>query len=359
MASTYKTVQKGSRGSSVKLLQQTLNKKGYHLSVDGIFGSKTQAAVRDYQKKNKLKLDGVVGTETWGSLMGTTTPSTTTTTKKKTKTQVQLASLEKGYKPSAEVTAAHGLYTSTAAAKPKAYKSSFSSELAKLYDTMKKRHFDYNVEDDVSYQNYARLYAKQGKAAMEDTMGEAAALTGGYGSTYAQVAGQQSYNQYLQELAKLAPEFEENAWQRYNAESEQLMDRYELLEDRQDAEYQRWQDSMSVWEREVDTAWQDYQYASQADRSNYDNQLNYFSNKAAQEQLNGTGTPASSKKTTKKTKLSSVACDSLQRSITNYLKSGNVSGANHLVTRYKDRMTPAQKKLVRNLYSKYGKKASL
>lgn len=353
MASTYQTVQKGSSGSTVKLLQQTLNKKGYNLSVDGIFGSKTQAAVRDYQKKNKLQTDGIVGAKTWGSLMGTGSSGT-----KKTTTQVKLASLEKGFKPSTDSTAAHALYTSVVASKPKAYKSSFATELSKLYDTMKKRHFDYNADDDISYQNYARLYAKQGERAMEDTMGQAAALTGGYGSSYAEAAGQQSYNRYLQELAQMVPEFEQNAWKRYNDEGEQLTDRYQMLSQRQDEEYKRWQEGMSVWEQEVNDAWQDYQYTAQQDRSNYDSQLAYFSKKNAQEQADGTGT-AASKSTTKLAKLSSVACDSLQRSITNYLKSGNVSAANHLITRYKNRMTSSQKKVMRSIYSKYGKKVSL
>ena len=69
MASTYRQVGYGSTGSAVSQLQTVLNQHGYDLAVDGIFGEKTQAAVRDYQKKNNLKLDGIAGKETWGSLM--------------------------------------------------------------------------------------------------------------------------------------------------------------------------------------------------------------------------------------------------------------------------------------------------
>jgi peptidoglycan hydrolase-like protein with peptidoglycan-binding domain len=65
-----KTISYGASGSDVKKLQEKLNSKGYSLEVDGKFGAKTQAAVRDYQKKNNLSVDGIVGNATWGSLEG-------------------------------------------------------------------------------------------------------------------------------------------------------------------------------------------------------------------------------------------------------------------------------------------------
>ena len=70
MASTYRQVGFGSTGSAVSKLQTILNQHGYGLAVDGIFGEKTRAAVRDYQKRYNLKLDGIAGPETWGSLLG-------------------------------------------------------------------------------------------------------------------------------------------------------------------------------------------------------------------------------------------------------------------------------------------------
>ena len=65
----YSTISYGSSGDDVKKLQQALNSYGYSLSVDGQFGSKTQAAVKDYQKKNGLSVDGIVGEKTWGVLI--------------------------------------------------------------------------------------------------------------------------------------------------------------------------------------------------------------------------------------------------------------------------------------------------
>lgn len=65
---TDSIIKKGSKGESVKWLQYELNKHGYKLSVDGDFGAKTEAAVRDFQSKNKLVVDGIVGKNTIRSL---------------------------------------------------------------------------------------------------------------------------------------------------------------------------------------------------------------------------------------------------------------------------------------------------
>lgn len=57
------TLKLGSKGDTVKKLQQVLN-----LTVDGNFGLKTDKAVREFQAKNKLTVDGVVGNNTWKAL---------------------------------------------------------------------------------------------------------------------------------------------------------------------------------------------------------------------------------------------------------------------------------------------------
>jgi hypothetical protein len=62
---------KGSRGSEVERLQERLKKLGYYLDrIDGIFGGKTDTAVRKYQETHNLEVDGLVGPITWESLFG-------------------------------------------------------------------------------------------------------------------------------------------------------------------------------------------------------------------------------------------------------------------------------------------------
>lgn len=59
----------GSRGQAVTDLQNMLAAEGlYTYTIDGIYGSRTAQAVRQYQQKNGLQVDGIVGPETWGRL---------------------------------------------------------------------------------------------------------------------------------------------------------------------------------------------------------------------------------------------------------------------------------------------------
>ena len=67
---TVRQLKKGCVGSDVKALQILLNGFGYNCGeVDGDFGSKTEAAVKKFQKAKGLTQDGVVGKNTWGKLM--------------------------------------------------------------------------------------------------------------------------------------------------------------------------------------------------------------------------------------------------------------------------------------------------
>ena len=67
---TQPMLRTGSRGDAVRKLQELLNAKGYTCgNVDGIFGSKTYAAVLAFQKANGLAADGIVGPLTWGKLV--------------------------------------------------------------------------------------------------------------------------------------------------------------------------------------------------------------------------------------------------------------------------------------------------
>jgi peptidoglycan hydrolase-like protein with peptidoglycan-binding domain len=58
-------LKRGSKGEFVQLMQEMLKKLGYTISTDGDFGSGTEKAVFDFQKKNNLKVDGIVGSKTW------------------------------------------------------------------------------------------------------------------------------------------------------------------------------------------------------------------------------------------------------------------------------------------------------
>lgn len=62
-------LRRGSRGATVKSLQELLNRRGETLALDGIFGPKTEAAVKRFQRSAGLTNDGVVGPRTWAALL--------------------------------------------------------------------------------------------------------------------------------------------------------------------------------------------------------------------------------------------------------------------------------------------------
>ena len=87
------------------------------------------------------------------------------------------------------------------------YEGTYDEQVKAMYDqVMNRKPFTYDLNGDALWQQYKDQYTNQGKLAMMDTMGQAAALTGGYGSSYAQNAGQQAYQGYLQQLNDRVPE---------------------------------------------------------------------------------------------------------------------------------------------------------
>lgn len=68
---TLKVLQKGSKNRQVETLQRILTSLGYSLgSIDGDFGSKTETALKKYQKAEGLAADGVAGEKTWKKMLG-------------------------------------------------------------------------------------------------------------------------------------------------------------------------------------------------------------------------------------------------------------------------------------------------
>lgn len=132
------------------------------------------------------------------------------------------------------------------------YQDSYSRQLKDLYDKiMRREKFQYDAANDPLYQQYRQMYVQQGRQAMADTMGLAAGLTGGYGSTYSQAAGQQQYDAYLQKLNEVVPELYAQARQAYNDEGDRMLQQYQLTGDLRDDEYSRYQDRLSNWYKDL------------------------------------------------------------------------------------------------------------
>ena len=116
-----------------------------------------------------------------------------------------------------------GTYTVNANNQP------YVDQLNSLYDQIVNRKpFQYDLNGDLLYRQMADQYTQLGQQAMRDTMGQAAALTGGYGNSYAQQVGNQSYQQYLTALNEQIPALYDRAFNVWQAEGNDLLNRYQM-----------------------------------------------------------------------------------------------------------------------------------
>ena len=199
-------------------------------------------------------------------------------------TRSKLNGLESGYTPSGSVQAAQAYLEQVKASKPGAYQSRWDDELTSLYDQIRNRKkFSYDMGTDPLYQQYREQYQRLGRLAMQDTMGQAAALTGGYGSTYGEQVGQQAYNAYLQNLNDIVPQLQQQAYQRYQDEGTDLYNQYSLVKGREDTDYGRYRDTVSDYYSDLSDARSAYNSERSLDQSQWETMLNYWAQKANNE----------------------------------------------------------------------------
>ena len=267
----YGQVSYGSKGSDVTELQKLLKDNGYNLTADGIFGSQTQAAVKDYQQKNGLSVDGIVGTNTWGALTKAQTTEQATT---------QEATAPKfeytPYTPSDTVTQAEALLQQQMANKPGAYTSTWQDQLLDIIGQIQNgEKFSYDLNADALYQQLADQYISQGKLASMDVMGQVAAMTGGYGNSHAQTVGQQAYQDYLRGLNDKVPELYQLALDKHNQERQALYDQASLLAGMEDQEYGRYMDQLTNYFTELGLAQDEARYQAEQDYAKWADDLSF------------------------------------------------------------------------------------
>lgn len=130
-----------------------------------------------------------------------------------------------------------------------------AEQMEDIFERIQNRSFSYDLNGDALYQMYQEQYMSQGKLAMQDAMGQAAALTGGYGNSYAQSVGQRAYQDYLGELNGVIPELYQMAYDRYAKEGDDLWKLYDVYADREKQEYLRAQDERSLAQSEREKAY--------------------------------------------------------------------------------------------------------
>ena len=135
---------------------------------------------------------------------------------------------------------------------------------------------------DELYNQYKNNFIQQGKLAMKDTMGQAASLTGGYGNTYAQTVGQQTYQGYLQKLNEIVPQLYEADYARYQQEGDDLYRQWQTLQSLEAQDYDRF-----VTERqfEADQAYRNWQMSRGSGSSTSTKNVAYDNGNVSTEQI--------------------------------------------------------------------------
>lgn len=156
--------------------------------------------------------------------------------------------------------------------KPGEYQSQYGDQIQGMIDSLLNRpKFNYDFSADPMYQQYAEKYQQRGKMAMKDTMGESAALTGGYGNSYAQTVGQQTYQTYLHQLYDQIPELRNAAYQMYQDEGTGMRANLGMLQDQDAADYGKHRDAVGDWQSELNYYYSKYNDMSGDEYNRYQN----------------------------------------------------------------------------------------
>lgn len=196
----------------------------------------------------------------------------------------RLSQYESGYRQSDRVSGLYNQWEQLKGQKPGEYQSKYQQQLDALYEQLTNRpQFSYDLGSDALYQQYRDQYQRQGQLAMQDTMGQAAALTGGYGSSYAATAGSQAYQGYLSQLNDRVPELYQQAYQRYQDAGTALENQYALTQNADAGDYAKYRDMVGDYYTDLSSAYDAYYNENTFDYNQYANALDYWQGKAGQE----------------------------------------------------------------------------
>ena len=158
--------------------------------------------------------------------------------------------------------------------RPGDYESRYRPQIDELLAQIAGREgFSYDPAEDPLYRSMRDQYLRLGNRAMQDTMAQAAGLTGGYGNSYAAGAGQQAYQDYLSGLNGQLPNLYQLAYQQYRDELGDKYDQLSALSGLDATDYSRFRDLVGDWETDRDWWTQRYDRESGMDMTRYEQDL--------------------------------------------------------------------------------------
>lgn len=154
------------------------------------------------------------------------------------------------------------------------YTSRYQSQIDDLTRQILNREaFSYDPEKDPTYQQYKESYTRSGERAMQDTLGQVSARTGGLASSYAGSAAQQTYDNYMGALADKIPELKQLAYSMYQDEGNTQRANLEMLEALEQGDYAKYADLLAQYNTD-----RSFDYGVHRDNisdERYNNEWNY------------------------------------------------------------------------------------
>ncbi len=221
---SYRNMKVGMSGDEVKTLKQLLRGAGYTVTDDDLFDDQTYQAVSDYQTANGIEPNGEIGASTWAKLAGNIVnaiPANLDTAGK-------VKFLEEN--------------------RPKDYASEYTKRIDEMVNQVLSREdFSYDPESDPMYQKMKDEKTYLGKRAMNDAMGAASSLSGGYVNSFAQTAGEHAYQDYMAQLAGDMSDMYKLALSAYDAETSRMESELKALTDAEEKAYERYVDDVKEY----------------------------------------------------------------------------------------------------------------
>lgn len=150
--------------------------------------------------------------------------------------------------------------------KPISFSRKWGDQIDELLNNINQpREFKWNFNDDELFKLYADEYTQNGRQASMDAMGQAAALTGGYGNSYAQQVGNQAYDEYLRALYDKGMDLRDRAYEQWQNEGQDMHDRLGALQNAEQQEYDRYRDEVGDWKDE-----RNFNYEKDINQRDYD-----------------------------------------------------------------------------------------
>lgn len=128
------------------------------------------------------------------------------------------------------------------------YTSKYQDQIDQvLAGIMNRPAFSYDYTQDPLYQQYKEAYTREGQRAMQDTLGQVSARTGGLASSYATAAAQGANEYYMQQLSDKIPELQQLAYSMYMDDLNADIQRLGLLQGLESDNYGMYQDTLGQW----------------------------------------------------------------------------------------------------------------